>query len=74
MAFSSLLGLTRRAASLLGGGAGLALSRGYRTGRFTQKMGRKHYKGRGAKSFGFLTSKSASATSVSIVRVARPSH
>ncbi|KAG8467755.1 hypothetical protein KFE25_006807 [Diacronema lutheri] len=34
-------------------------SRGYRTGRFTQKMGRRHTKGRGAKSFGFLTSKGA---------------
>jgi hypothetical protein len=36
-------------------------SRGYRTAKFTQKMGRKHYKGRGAKSFGYLTTKGASA-------------
>jgi hypothetical protein len=34
-------------------------ARGYRTARFTQKMGKKHFKGRGAKSYGYLTSKGA---------------
>mmetsp|Transcript_10730 Transcript_10730/g.31838 ORF Transcript_10730/g.31838 Transcript_10730/m.31838 type:complete len:98 (+) Transcript_10730:2-295(+) len=31
--------------------------RAYRTGKFTQKMGRVHYKGRGGRKFGFHTTK-----------------
>lgn len=41
------------------GMAAVVGARGYRTSRLTQKMGRKFFKGRGAKSFGYLTTKGA---------------
>lgn len=46
-------------AALVGG------ARGYRTSRLTQKMGRKFVKGRGAKSFGYITTKGALARGAS---------
>lgn len=54
-------------AALVGG------ARGYRTSRLTQKMGRKFVKGRGAKSFGYITTKGARERAAR-PRAAAPGH
>ncbi|KAJ1623812.1 mitochondrial ribosomal protein L27-domain-containing protein [Pavlovales sp. CCMP2436] len=57
-AFASV-GSALRAAPALGAALLPFGSRGYRTSRLTQKMGRRFNKGRGAKSFGYMTTKGA---------------